>query len=484
MVAAQVRVEIKPGVVRGTRDEDVSTFYAIPYAQAPVGRLRFSPPEPVDRWDGERDCTAPGPIVPQLPSRLESVMGDFAALQNENSLSVTVWAPTGGPERKPVLAWIHGGAFLTGGAGLDIYSGATLAREGDIVVVGINYRLGALGFLHHPKIADGNMGLLDKKLALEWIQQNISAFGGDPLNVTLCGQSAGGLSIAHLLTMKDTASLFRRCIMQSAPLGIEFIGAEEAAAAARLLLTELELDESVRNLRETLAAIPVSRILAAQGAAMKQGIAARSLGPGGQYLPFRPVLDGTVLRNDETAFDRAAGLIDVLIGTTREEYNSFTTYDPAVQQLTVAPVPAADLVRLRARRPGATPADLLSDHLSEKMFIDDSLQWAARAAEAGRRTFVYSFDWQSPCDRLGACHCIELPFVFGTWNAFARAPMLKGANFTQLKKIGAQMRAAWIGFVSQGNPSTQTMPHWPEFSSRSPAIMRIGDIFTAEICAV
>ena len=472
-------MQLEQGTVLGRCDDLVSTFHAIPYAAPPVGMLRFEPPAPATPWVGERDCTVAGAVAPQAPSRLRVVMGDFTAPQSEDCLTLTIWTPSGGKRSKPVLAWLHGGAFLTGGGGIDIYSGETLAREGDVVVVGINYRLGALGFLHYPGVTNGNMGLLDQKAALEWIQKNIANFGGDPALVTLCGQSAGAASIAHLLTMKAEPR-FRRCILQSAPLGLEALPPQDATTNAEVFFRELGVEPGAADFRQQLNAATASEIVAAQNATMIKRAQDLRLKPGEQYLPFRPVSDGAILPLDNAAaFDAAAARRDVLIGTTREEYGSFFAFDPQIQSLTSVPLPESLVRRLKGRRPGGTAADLLGDYISEKAFFAPSLRWAEQAAAAGRRAFVYSFDWQSPGRRLGACHCLELPFVFGTWNAFSRAPMLADADIGRAQKIGASMRAAWLGFVTHGDPSVAEIPRWPAFGSASPEIMLIGELFEA-----
>ncbi|WP_064737386.1 carboxylesterase family protein [Bradyrhizobium sp. Ai1a-2] len=469
-------VELNQGTLRGRRANQVSTYFAIPYAAAPVGALRFAPPSPPPKREGIIDCVSPGAVAPQSPSRLRAVMGDFDARQDEDCLTLTVWSPEGGRARKPVLVWLHGGAYMSGGGALDWYSGEVLSREGDVVVVGVNYRLGALGFLYHPNVANGNMAILDQKAALEWVRDNIDRFGGDPQSVTLCGQSAGSSSIAHLLTMSGTNDLFHRCIMQSGPLGLDLLSAEEATVNAEVLCQELGIDP--REPREQLRAVAADKIVSAQlGVTIKR---AQMLGlkPGDQYLAFRPVADGTTLPSEGAkAFSRAARQKDVLTGWTREEFASFLAFDPQVQALERAPVPEADLKRLASRRPGASAADLLSDYLSELVFVEPTLRWASEAARAGRQAFVYAFDWKSPKSRLGACHCIELPFLFGTWDAFRNAPMIENADLHEAAKIGSRMRTAWLQFVNVGNPNAAELPTWPAFTPEAATCMRIGELF-------
>ena len=194
-------------------------FRGVPYAAAPVGELRFSPPQPAPPWQGVRDATQDGPIAPQGRSRLAHVMGDFERPQSEDCLTLNIWTPAADSAKRPVLVWIHGGAFASGSGSLPWYSGERFAANGDVVVVSINYRLGALGFLCLPGVSDGNLGLLDQVAALRFVRDNIAAFGGDPDNVTVVGQSAGAASIAILMTMPPARGLFRRAILQSTPFG-------------------------------------------------------------------------------------------------------------------------------------------------------------------------------------------------------------------------------------------------------------------------
>ncbi|MBI3864220.1 MAG: carboxylesterase family protein, partial [Planctomycetia bacterium] len=244
-----------------------------------------------------RDATRPAAICPQAPSRLSFAMGDLADTQDEDCLTLTVWTPSAGGARRPVplpvLVWLHGGAYVSGGGALDWYSGARLAREGDLVVVGVNYRLGALGWLHHRDLCAGNLGLLDQHAALEWVRDNIAAFGGDPGNVTLWGQSAGAQSIALLLMRASSRGLFRRAILQSAPLGAAPRLPDDATAAADGMLGELGIETSHEALKR-LGQVPVVALLSAQ-AAVAQRIAAKAGTGGRALLPFGPVADGEIL---------------------------------------------------------------------------------------------------------------------------------------------------------------------------------------------
>jgi para-nitrobenzyl esterase len=480
MVSSGPRVEISTGKLAGRREDGLEVYRGIPFAAAPVGANRFRPPMPPQAWTGLRDATLPAAICPQSPSRLSYAMGDVAAAQDEDCLTVTVWTPSADGARRPVLVWLHGGAYVSGAGALDWYSGAKLAREGDLVVVAVNYRLGALGWLHHDGIASGNLGLLDQHAALQWVKDNIAAFGGDPGNVTLWGQSAGAQSIAFLLMRPTSRGLFHRIILQSGPLGAPPRSAADATLLADGLLSELGIATSPGALQR-LQQVPVAALLKAQGA-VAQRLAAESQHKGRALLPIGPVADGTILpkRADyDAALKDAAGHVDVLIGTTREEMAIFFAANPAMQNLQSAPLAPDELARLQARRAGGTPAQLFADFVGERTFVAGSLAWAERAAAAGRRTFVYQFDWSSPDRRLAACHCLDLPFVFGTREAFATAPMLAGADAREIDALSAVMRASWIAFARTGDPSHRALPSWPAFDERRRATMHF-----AEVCQV
>ncbi|MES2263683.1 MAG: carboxylesterase family protein [Pseudomonadota bacterium] len=498
-----ILLETASGTLRGRRHDGLHIFHAVPYAAAPVGPLRFSSPAAAPAWSGIREAGEAGPIAPQLPSRLSLAMGDFDLPQDEDCLTLTVWAPAAPAAPRPVLVWFHGGGYISGAGALPWYEGACLAREGDVVVVNVNYRIGALGYLYAPGISPGNLGLLDQQAALEWVQQNIERFGGDPAQVTWMGQSAGSHSIALLLARQAEgagAPPARRAIMQSAPLGLVLYEPQQAARIGEVFIRALGIDPDAANARELACLVPTRAILDAQTAAFRFVLA--SAKPGDPVaLPFIPTADGTIVPSSDAlpaALQRAATRLDVLIGTTREESNVFYYGVDAVQKLEQAPIPAHEARQLGARRPGATPAQLLMDYSGEQLFLRPTLDWAMQAAQAGRQVYLYQFDWQSPNPGLAAGHCLELPFVFGTRAAFAGAPMLAGADPRQVDAISALMRASWLGFARDGNPNHAGSPPWPPFEPVRRATMRfdvvsgaVGDLagkawevksFKTEVC--
>ncbi|MGH7087775.1 MAG: carboxylesterase family protein, partial [Stellaceae bacterium] len=234
-------VEVDGGALKGRWVGEVAVFKGIPYAAPPVGGLRFAPPEPAPRLGDLRDATSYGPIAPQLPSRLNRIMGDFDLPQSEDCLTLNIWTPSAGGAPLPVLFWLHGGAYTSGAGSIGWYSGQAFAASGRAVVVTVNYRLGPLGFLYLPGLSGGNLGLLDQIAALKWVKANIARFGGDPGAITVAGQSAGARSAAHFMADPETASLFRRAILQSGPLGQAPAKPDQAATVARDYLALLEI---------------------------------------------------------------------------------------------------------------------------------------------------------------------------------------------------------------------------------------------------
>src|SRR5262245_15033493 len=285
MAADDLVVRTKAGELRGARENGIAVFRAVPYAAPPVGELRFAPPQPMPAWHGVRHATQDGSIPPQGRSRLAHVMGDFERAQSEDCLTLNIWTPAPDAKKRPVMVWIHGGAFASGAGSLDWYSGETFAAN-DIVAVSINYRLGALGFLCLPGVSEGNLGLLDQVAALEFVRDNIAAFGGDPDNVTVVGQSAGAASIAILMTMSRANGLFRRAILQSTPFGRMSRTPDDAHRIGRRLLEVVGLEPSQAG---QLKSLPFAIFVAAQGevARLEKKFA-------DALAPFWPVIDGNV----------------------------------------------------------------------------------------------------------------------------------------------------------------------------------------------
>ncbi|RJQ69917.1 carboxylesterase/lipase family protein [Pseudonocardiaceae bacterium YIM PH 21723] len=401
------------GTLRGHHEDGVLTFRGVRYATAE----RFGTPRPVEPWTGVRDAVTDGPIAPQLPSRLEPVMGaPEPHEQGEDCLSLTITTPDADDRARPVLVFLHGGAWVSGAGSWNWYAPHRLTRTGDIVAVTVNYRLGALGYLNAPGISEGNLGLLDQLAALRWVRENIAAFGGDPERITIAGQSAGAHSVYCLLGLPEAAGLFRRAIVQSVPAGMGLGSPEETRTGSARFLGELGEDPRTA---------PIDRILAAQQRTM-----VATAGRFGLHAlpPFHP---GGLLTEQvwQATMTRRAPELDVLIGTTAEETAAFYRRNPVLSR-----------VPLLERISGAM------------LFGRPSSALAGRLTKAGARVWRYRFDYAAPESEFGATHCIELPFLFGDQRAWAGSPMLAGATERELEELRRPVQAAWLGFISQGDP--------------------------------
>ncbi len=466
-------VETPFGVVRGARDTGVHAFHRIPYAEAPVGPKRFALPGAAPRWTGTRDATVIGPVPPQLPSRLDAVMGVFPFAQSEDCLHLDIWTPDPKGEKRPVLVFIHGGAFMTGGGSMACYDGAAIARQTGLVVVTISYRLGLFGFSSHPDLGPGNLGHHDQIAALRWIRQAIEAFGGDPKQVTVSGQSAGAYSIAALLTTAIGRELFDRAILMSTPFGLKL---RKSTEISPILPAILKVLGRAPNDLDALRTLPHETLMAALADVQKS----RKPEPGDVTPPFMPVIDGDLLPCDpiDAILGGSAAWCPTIIGVTREEFNSFLLADPAQPDFPDDVLAAvfkgkfgdkaeAKLTAGRARRAPSSNRAILADIETAAVFTDPSLAMARAQASFGRDSFVYQFDWQSPKPYLGACHCIDLPFLFGDRTVWPATPMVAGAPERELADLSRVFQGALTRFAATGNPNGTGLPVWPAYANGS-----------------
>lgn len=466
-----IEAETPYGRLRGMKSGGVTAFRRVPYAEAPIGPRRFEMPGPAPRWSGVRDATSPGPVPPQLPSRLDAVNGVYEAEQSEDCLHVDIWTQHAAGERAPVLVFLHGGAFMTGGGSLPCYDGTVLARENGLVVANISYRLGILGFWPQPDFGGLNLGLHDQIAALRWIKTAIASFGGDPERITVAGQSAGAFSIAAMLASPIGRDLFQRAILMSAPLGIRLRTADESRPLAAAILDALGLrPDEVGKLRD----LPMGRIFDGLRILQRRPPAI----PGDISPPFMPVLDDALVPRDPIGplLDGSGDWCDLMIGATREEYAAFSVSNPGLDELSedqllgifrteLGEAANAALARARAHRVPRTPRTMLGDLHTERIFIRPSLTVAAAYAKSGRNAFGYLFDWQSPNSLLGACHCIDLPFLFGNTEVWKAAPMLKGADWREVAELSQLFRGALAAFAETGDPNAGHLPSWPSHAS-------------------
>jgi para-nitrobenzyl esterase len=490
-------VSVAQGRLRGVWREDLWSFSGIPYARAPIGELRWRPPLVPEPWGEIRDASTFGPIAPQsaaVPGITSPSDPEASEPQSEDCLFLNVWTPSlpESPEEalvggRPVLVFIHGGGFTSGSGSVFLYRGGNLVRNGDAVVVTINYRLGALGFLGHRRMDDpdgllGSWGIHDQVAALTWVRENIAAFGGDPANVTIFGESAGGFSVATLLGTPAAMGLFRRAVVQSGGAHVHTL--DEAERSADRLAAVLGI--AVCD-RKSLEPIPASELVAAT-----EEIGRRRPDPGMIPLPFLPAIDGVFMPEHplvSVANGSAAG-IDLLIGTNRDELTLFGLGNPALMALdeeamqrwiaNAAPdldaqqVIAAYRAARTVRGEKVDSNDIWVAAGTDFVFRWPSLQLAAAHVARGSRAFVYLFEWESPAFAgiLGSCHALELPFVFGAVNV----PVVQifSGSGPSVERLSRDMQQAWLAFAAAGNPSHDGIGEWSQWDPVRRATMIFG----------
>ncbi|AJQ93066.1 carboxylesterase/lipase family protein [Gynuella sunshinyii] len=470
---SSVIIETSFGRLRGKNVNDVYCFRKVPYAEPATGPNRFKLPLTPMYWSDVYDAITDGSAPPQPPSGTSAIMGAYPMSQDESCLHLDIWSPSNVNVSKPVLVFIHGGAFITGGGSLSCYDGHALARKAGMVVVNISYRLGPLGFLAQPDLAPPNLGIHDQIAALKWIQKTIGSFGGDSDNITVAGQSAGAYCVAVMLANTSCRGLFNRAILMSPPLGMKLCRAEQAKPLAAAMLRVLGFDPNdVSKLKE----LPADQLMKAL--TLLQAQPATSTIPGEFTLPFTPVVDDDLISCDpiDAIKEGAGAWCDTLIGATREEFNAFSFQNPVFMYLTGEQLQkefersygekgADKLAVARAARVPSTPGQLLADLRGDATFNQPVMEFARAQAKHGAKSYLYQFDWQSPVHELGACHCIDLPFLFGQWDIWQAAPMVNGANKQELRDLSFLFQGALTEFARSGNPNNQGLPLWPEYGA-------------------
>lgn len=454
--------ETTTGPVQGRLKENVLLFAGIPYAAPPVGDLRFKAAQPHESWGQVRSAQKFGYPAPQVPS---GGFTDNAPVNwNEDCLTLNISTPALDGNRRPVMVWIHGGGYRTGQGGIPWYNGARFALNGDIVVVSINYRLGALGFTDLSGFGaefavSGVNGILDQIIALRWVQDNIDRFGGDPDQVTIAGESAGGFSVATLLGSPLTEGLFHRAIPQSGAAH------HTLTAEAGLKVTQHFIEAMKADDISTLQVASVDQILAAQQQvdSIVQGNFGVINSLGDSVSPFYPVVGNSVLpRSPLEAISAGAGAdIAVLTGTNLDETTlwGYGTVDEARLRKTAAEFGGGEslLAAFRKERPGASANDLMIAMTTDHSFRIPAIRLAEARAKYKAQTWMYLFCWESRAleGQLKATHSLEIPFAFDNLHQPGVDFFLGEGDIPQ--HVADVMHKAWIDFIRDGDPG------WPAY---------------------
>ena len=481
-------VTTSAGKIRGYVDKSVQVFKGVPYGASTAGAGRFMPPQKPQPWTGVRDAFEWGGRPPQIVGGEpeEMLPSDPREAQSEDCLVLNIWTPKTGSGRRPVMVWFHGGGFASGSGSYSIYSGQELARKHDVVAITVNHRLNIFGYLYLAGYGgkwanSSNVGMLDNVRALEWIKENIAAFGGDPGNVTIFGQSGGAGKVSTLMAMPAAKGLFHRAIAESGA-ALTATPKEQAMKTTEQVLARLSIKSDQLDQLQTKSMQEILDVI-------RPPAGGRGAGPGGGGFNFGPVLDGTSLPANQ--FDPTAPAISAsvpfLTGTTATE-TTFFQPDARLHQIDDAELKnrvktlvrgsdadAEKIIALyRKNQPGRDNIDLFLRMDTDNSFFRQGVETQAerKAAQRGAPVYVYRFEYYSPVrdGRLKAMHCMEIPFVFDNLEA---GKIYTGTS-PAAQKIADQMSAAWVAFARTGNPSHKGIPQWKPFNADERPTMVFG----------
>jgi para-nitrobenzyl esterase len=482
-MAERVIVATNCGKIRGLAEGGVNVFKGIRYAESPTGEGRFAAPRKLKPWTGFRDAFAFGNRAMQdenafalPPAMLKLFAQRELPPMSEDCLVLNVWTPAVNDGRKrPVMFWCHGGAFISGSGDSPWYDGTNLCRNGDVVVVTINHRLGAFGYLHLGELAgeefaaSGNAGMLDIVAALEWVRDNIAAFGGDAANVTIFGESGGGAKVSVLMAMPAAHGLFHKAIIQSGP-AVKMATTEDASETLRQLLAELNFSP---DKAAQLRGIPAPELARAQAAVLKK-VSLMSFA-NRRRVGFNPVIDGKHLPGGpfEPAAPAISANVPLMIGTNKDEMTLFFAFAPwldgldetALQQrvrMFIGDNPERIVESYRRARRKDSLRDLVLAIATDHAMRMPSLVIADRkVAQHAAPVFVYMFTWETPVldGKLKSPHALEIPFVFDN----VQASGLTGDSPTRFE-LAEKMSRSWLAFARTGNPNNESIPDWPPYS--------------------
>jgi para-nitrobenzyl esterase len=478
-------VETRSGRLEGEDQGDVLVFRGVPFAKPPVGPLRFRPPEPPDPWTGVRAATSFGPGGPQGVNPVEVVLPVFVPETSEDCLFLNVFTPNTTGSR-PVLVWIHGGGNIAGAGSQRLYDGTELVHRGDVVIVTLNYRLGIFGFLHGRSTAgeafptSGNEALLDQVAALQWVQQEIAAFGGDPNNVTIAGESAGGTNVAALMGMPAARGLFHKAIMQSSGTVGHHLSRETASRVFSAILDAASLTPANAGQLREFSGEDLLDLQTRVG--MVNGA-------------FGPVIDGDVLPRStyEAIEDGETAGIPIIVGNVRDEMAVFGLMDPSLPGLDEAGLlaraealtsgrgqEAIDLYRTERQADGKAlpPPALWTAMLTDHDFFVPAMRFAELQSDQ-TPSYAYLFTWPSPImgGAFGSIHGIDLPFMWGLDNDPGLVSLV--GDLAAAQPLSTKFQDALLAFAHTGDPSTHARD-WPNFDAKQRATMILGRKSVAE----
>ena len=484
-------VETESGKVQGVEQRGIDAYLGIRYAEPPLGNLRFMPPKKAEAWTGVTDATgygapcmqlysASGPNASDMTRQIQTIFptSTEAKIDNEDCLFLNVWTPAAGDNgKRPVMVWFHGGGYSYGSGGWPAYNGRNLAEKGDVVVVTVNHRLNAFGYLNlAEKFGDeystsGNVGNLDLVRSLEWVKDNIAAFGGDPDNVTIMGESGGGSKVSHLMAMPSADGLFHKAVIQSGP-GVFSGKPSEAAAYAQDILAQagVETPEDLANLRSDELIDAVRRATPASSA----------MGRGPQ---FGPIADGAIIPRDPflPAAPEQSRDVPVLIGYNKDEMTLFLAAQPWFGRLTdqtlammtsaMGEQANAAVEAYRAMYPDYSPTHLAAIAMGTRFVRGTYLLADQQSRSASAPVYVYRLTWETPVGEgvLRSPHTLDIPLMFD--NAAESAAFVGTGDEAQT--MADMMSDAWIAFAKTGTPSSALLPSWKPYTSADRMVMEL-----------
>lgn len=483
-------VQTDKGRVQGVKQGEVDAFLGIPYAAPPLGERRFKRPEPAATWTGVADATGPGAPCMQLYSpsgpnesaltrRIQTIFPTATEAKNDNEdcLFLNVWTPDATKGKRPVMVWFHGGGYAYGSGNWPAYNGRNLAEKGDVVVVTVNHRLNAFGYLNLAQkfgadfAESGNVGNLDLVRSLEWVRDNIAAFGGDPGNVTIMGESGGGSKVSHLMAMPAAAGLFHKAIVQSGPGVVSGKPDEAAAYAGNILkLAGVETVEQLRNIRsdELIDAV------------RKATPAGSETGRGPQ---FQPIADGTIVPRDPFMQGAPAQSrnIPLMIGYNKTEMTMFLASQPWFGRIDEATMTAmagmtgpggtAAVEAYRKMYPDYSPTHIASMAMGTRFVRGTFLMADEQATTAKAPVFVYRLTWETPVGdgMLRSPHTLDIPLMFN--NAKESASLVGEGE--DAMTMATMMSDAWLSFARTGKPASSLMPEWKPYTPAKRMVMEL-----------